>query len=56
MARLERWAEERLALEEPLVLAGDYNVIPEPIDARNIRRTGWATRCSSPKPGRPSGG
>ncbi|MBZ9653591.1 exodeoxyribonuclease III [Phyllobacterium lublinensis] len=35
MARLERWAEERLALEEPLILAGDYNVIPEPIDARN---------------------
>ena len=35
MARLEAWAKERLALEEPLVLAGDYNVIPEPIDARN---------------------
>jgi exodeoxyribonuclease-3 len=34
MARLERWAEERLALEEPLVLAGDYNVIPEARDAR----------------------
>ena len=34
MARLEDWATERLALEEPLVLAGDYNVIPEPIDAR----------------------
>ncbi|MER8990056.1 exodeoxyribonuclease III [Mesorhizobium sp. M0678] len=34
MARLERWAQERLALEEPLVLAGDYNVIPEPIDAK----------------------
>lgn len=34
MARLERWAEARLALEEPLVLAGDYNVIPDPIDAR----------------------
>jgi exodeoxyribonuclease III len=34
MARLERWAAERLSLEEPLVLAGDYNVIPEPIDAR----------------------
>jgi exodeoxyribonuclease-3 len=34
MARLEDWAAERLALEEPLVLAGDYNVIPEPIDAR----------------------
>ena len=34
MERLERWAAERLALEEPLVLAGDYNVIPQPIDAR----------------------
>ena len=29
MARLERWASERLALEEPLVLGGDYNVIPQ---------------------------
>ncbi|MCA0274731.1 MAG: exodeoxyribonuclease III [Proteobacteria bacterium] len=36
MARLERWATERLALEEALVLAGDYNVIPEAKDARNI--------------------
>ncbi|MFC4626216.1 exodeoxyribonuclease III [Daeguia caeni] len=35
MQRLENWAKERLALEEPLVLAGDYNVIPEPQDARN---------------------
>jgi exodeoxyribonuclease-3 len=35
MRRLERWAAERLALEEPLVLAGDYNVIPMPADARN---------------------
>ena len=26
MARLERWAEQRLLLEEALVLAGDYNV------------------------------
>ena len=34
MARLERWAAERLALEEPMVLAGDYNVIPEPLDAK----------------------
>jgi exodeoxyribonuclease-3 len=34
MARLERWAAERLSLEEPLVMAGDYNVIPEPVDAR----------------------
>ncbi len=35
MQRLENWAKDRLALEEPLVLAGDYNVIPEPIDAKN---------------------
>ncbi|MGE3306200.1 MAG: exodeoxyribonuclease III [Rhizobiaceae bacterium] len=34
MERLHRWAEQRLTLEEPLVLAGDYNVIPEPRDAR----------------------
>ncbi len=34
MGRLERWAAERLQLEEALVLAGDYNVIPEPQDAR----------------------
>jgi exodeoxyribonuclease III len=32
MARLEAFAQQRLALEEPLVLAGDYNVIPEPHD------------------------
>ena len=32
MARLEAYARERLALEEPLILAGDYNVIPEPHD------------------------
>ena len=32
MARLEAFAKERLALEEPLILAGDYNVIPEPHD------------------------
>ncbi|KXF77767.1 exodeoxyribonuclease III [Paramesorhizobium deserti] len=34
MERLERWTERRLALEEPLVLAGDYNVIPQPEDAK----------------------
>ncbi|MCX8568200.1 MULTISPECIES: exodeoxyribonuclease III [Hyphomicrobiales] len=38
MARLERWAAERLVLEEALVLAGDYNVIPEAKDARNIEQ------------------
>ncbi len=35
MERLERFATERLALEEPLVLAGDYNVIPEPKDCHD---------------------
>ncbi|MEM6464078.1 MAG: exodeoxyribonuclease III [Pseudomonadota bacterium] len=35
MERLEHWAKERLALEEPLVLAGDYNVIPEPFDCHD---------------------
>jgi exodeoxyribonuclease-3 len=33
MARLSRHARALLELEEPLVLTGDYNVIPEPRDA-----------------------
>lgn len=37
MERLERWTSDRLTLEEPLVLAGDYNVIPRPEDARNSK-------------------
>ncbi len=32
MDRLERHAERLLSEEEPLVLAGDYNIIPEPED------------------------
>ncbi|TVR06513.1 MAG: exodeoxyribonuclease III, partial [Salinarimonadaceae bacterium] len=35
MDRLHAHARELLALEEILVLAGDYNVIPEPRDAAN---------------------
>ncbi|WP_157019155.1 exodeoxyribonuclease III [Mesorhizobium xinjiangense] len=35
MKRLQDWADARLELEEPLVLAGDYNVILEPEDAKN---------------------
>jgi len=31
--RLNRHAQDLLALEEPLVLTGDFNVIPEPRDA-----------------------
>ena len=34
MDRLKAHARSLLALEEPLVLAGDYNVIPTPRDAR----------------------
>ncbi len=34
MERLARFSDERLKLEEPLVLAGDYNVIPTPLDAK----------------------
>ena len=35
MERLQAHARALLMLEEPLVLAGDYNVIPEPEDAAN---------------------
>jgi exodeoxyribonuclease-3 len=35
MERLHRWTKSRLELEERLVLTGDYNVIPEPMDAKN---------------------
>ena len=41
MDRLVRYARERLAHEEPLVLAGDYNVIPTELDARNP--AAWTT-------------
>ena len=34
MDAFERYVRGRLALEEPLVLAGDYNVIPTPMDAK----------------------
>jgi len=39
--RLARHAENCLALEEPLILAGDYNVIPEPHDCYDP--AAWAT-------------
>ena len=35
MDRLIHYASERLALAEPLLLAGDYNVIPGATDVRN---------------------
>jgi exodeoxyribonuclease III len=39
MQRLEAHAGELLKREEPIVLAGDYNVIPEPADAK--RPAAW---------------
>jgi len=41
MDRLHHYAHERLQLEEPLILAGDYNVIPTPADVHNP--AAWAT-------------
>ena len=35
MARLNAHAKALLALEEPLILAGDYNVIPEAVDCED---------------------
>jgi exodeoxyribonuclease-3 len=35
LSRLEDWARRELAQETPLVVAGDYNIIPEPVDAKN---------------------
>lgn len=35
MARLEAHAKRLLADEAPFLLAGDYNIIPEPADAKN---------------------
>ncbi len=35
MARMEAHVRDLMAFEDPLVFAGDYNVIPEPRDAKN---------------------
>ena len=32
--RLEGWAAKELRSEQPLVIAGDFNIIPEPIDTK----------------------
>jgi exodeoxyribonuclease-3 len=34
MDRLHSYVEDRLALEEPFILLGDFNLIPAPIDAK----------------------
>jgi exodeoxyribonuclease III len=41
MSRLRDYARERLLTEEPLVLAGDFNVIPTATDVSNPE--GWVT-------------
>ena len=37
MDRLHAWASDRLELEEPLILAGDYNVIPQAEDCWDLK-------------------
>ena len=44
MQRLLAYAHERLPLEEPLIIAGDFNVIPEGKDASNPEA--WVERCT----------
>ena len=46
MKRLLDYSRERLELEEPLVLAGDYNVIPSEIDVHNPEL--WVERRAVP--------
>jgi exodeoxyribonuclease III len=41
MERLHHYAQDRLRLEEPLILAGDYNAIPDARDAHNP--AAWVT-------------
>ncbi len=50
MDRLAKFSDERLKLEEPLVMAGDYNVIPAPIDAK--RPEAWVNDALFLKPTR----
>ena len=41
LKRLEDWARLELQREEPLIIAGDYNIIPAPLDAKNPET--WVT-------------
>jgi exodeoxyribonuclease III len=41
MKRLNDYAAAQLVKEEPLVFAGDYNIIPAPVDARHPQN--WLT-------------
>ena len=52
MDRLIAHARELLAYEEPLVLAGDYNVIPRPIDAKISVELDQRRAVPAARPGR----
>jgi exodeoxyribonuclease-3 len=41
MKRLQAWATREMQGEEPVVLAGDFNVIPTALDAKNPKA--WMT-------------
>ena len=49
MARLECWAARRLELEEPLVLAGDYNIAPDDRDVHDPKAWAGQILCSEPE-------
>ena len=49
MSRLLEYSKERLKAEEPLVLAGDFNVIPARARTSITPPPGPTTRCSGPQ-------
>lgn len=52
MRRLFAYVYKRLSLEELLVLAGDFNVIPEGIDVSNARARAIPSGITRPVLGR----
>ena len=44
MSRLLEYSKQRLKTEEPLILAGDFNVIPTPQDVHNP--AAWTARSA----------
>jgi hypothetical protein len=52
LKRFEAHAQELLAPKRPVVLAGDYNIIPTDLDVY-VPIAGVTTRCSGPRSARP---
>ena len=50
LQRLESWARDELLREEPLLIGGDYNIIPEALDAKYPDN--WATDALFQPPAR----